>query len=64
MDNSSLSARIEVLRDEITLIQHQEQLYRRARRPSLADKRGHAVRKFRLWEIRTELEKFRAKEVR
>ena len=64
MDNSSLSARIEILRDEITVIQHQEQLYRRMGHRSLADKRAHAARKFRLWEIRTELGKVRTKEVR
>lgn len=52
----------QVLRDEIMLIQHQEQLYRRTEHHSLADERGHAARRFRLWEIRTELRRFRTRE--
>ena len=57
VDSLSVSARIDILRDEIMLIQHQEQLYRRTEQHSLADERGRAARKFRLWEIRTELSK-------
>ena len=56
---TSISVRTEILRDEITLIQHQEEFYRRAARHSLVDKTARASRKFRLWEIRTELGKLR-----
>lgn len=62
VDRFSILSRTEVLRDEITLIQHQEQLYRNAARHSLADKTARAARRLRLWEIRTELGKLRGHE--
>lgn len=59
MDEYSISARTEVLREEIRIIQQQEHIYRREQRPSLADEMAHANRKARLLEIKAQLEKLR-----
>jgi hypothetical protein len=55
MDNSSIAARTEKLRQEIALIQQEERQYRINRSHSLAENAEHEKREFRVLAIREEL---------
>jgi hypothetical protein len=56
VNTNSISARTEMLRQEIRLIQEDEGRYRSAKKHSGAEQTEHAKREFRLREIRAELE--------
>jgi len=60
MNTISISAKAEVLREEIKLILNQERLYRKARQRSLSDRMAHAARELRLMAIREELAKLQS----
>jgi hypothetical protein len=55
MDDNSIAARTEKLRQEIALIQHEERHYRIHRSHSLADNAEHEKRELRVLAIREEL---------
>ena len=57
MSDFSISARTEMLREEMKEMMNQERLYRRGKHRSSADEILHATRELRLCEIGTELEK-------
>ena len=55
MDDSSIGARTEELRREITLIQQEERRHRSHKNRSLAENAEHDKREFRILAIREEL---------
>jgi len=57
MNTISISAKTEMLREEIKQILFQERLYRQARPHSVFDRLAHNTRELRLMEIREELAK-------
>jgi len=57
MNTISISAKTEMLREEIKLILFEERLYRRARPRLDPGRRAHNARELRLMEIREQLAK-------
>jgi hypothetical protein len=57
MNTISISAKTEMLREEIKQILFQERLYRQAKPHSVFDRTAHNARELRLMEIREELAK-------
>src|SRR5437763_15346093 len=55
MDNPAISARVESLREEITIIRNQELLYQRRSHDCYEEIRAHARRELRLLDIQTAL---------
>jgi hypothetical protein len=61
MNTISVSAKTELLREEIKQILFQERLYRQARPHLDPDRRAHNTRELRLMEIREELAKLQGR---
>ena len=61
MENSSISARVETLREEIKVIKELERCYRSTKHHSASARFAHASRELRLFEIRAELDRLQAK---